>query len=110
METKESITQSSCSGREPFALQVLDDSMMPEFAVGNIIVIDPEAVVKNGSFVLATYQGKYIFRQLHIDNQRYFLTALNPQYPDLPIRGLEDIHGIIIQGGGLRRKDRKRYD
>ena len=110
-ETKESLTNSSCSAQEPFALQVLDDSMQPEFQAGNIIIIDPEAVVRDGSFVLAKYQDEYIFRQLSMKADVFSLTALNKDkdYPDLPISGMSDIHGVIVQGGGVRRKDRKHY-
>ena len=108
-ETKESLTNSSCSAQEPFALQVLDDSMQPEFQIGHVIIIDPEAVVRDGSFVLAKYQDEYIFRQLSMKNEVFKLTALNKKYPDLPISGLDAIHGVITQGGGVRRKDRKRY-
>ena len=34
-------TEGSCSENEPYALQVIDDSMEPEFAKGCVIVIDP---------------------------------------------------------------------
>ena len=37
---------SSCSKAEPFVLQVLGDSMIPEFQDGVVIVIDPEGVVQ----------------------------------------------------------------
>ena len=108
--TKESLTGSSCSAQDQFVLQVLDDSMLPEFDIGNIIVIDPEAVVRDECFVFAKYDDEYIFRQLSIKDDVYTLTALNKNYPDLPIAGISDIHGVIVQGGGVRRKDRKRYD
>ena len=54
----------SCAADEPFALQVLGDSMEPEFAHGCIIVIDPAGVIQNGSFVMAEVNGEHIFRQL----------------------------------------------
>ncbi len=60
-------------GNEPFALQVLGDSMAPEFENGHIIVIDPEAVVKDGAFVFAVHDGEYIFRQLQIKDDKYYL-------------------------------------
>jgi len=97
-------------GNEPFALQVLGDSMAPEFENGHIIVIDPEAVVKDGAFVFAVHDGEYIFRQLQIKDDKYYLKPLNPQYATLEIPGLEAVRGVITQGGGLRRHQRKRYD
>ncbi len=102
-------TESSC-GNEPFALQVLGDSMEPEFKNGYVIVIDPEAVVKDGSFVFAVHNEEYIFRQLKIDGDKYYLQPLNNKYPVLEIPGLEAVQGVVTQGGGLRRRERKRYD
>ena len=106
----EILTESSCSGSDPFALQVLGDSMEPEFKNGDIIVIDPDGVVKNGSFVFAVYQEEYIFRQLVIEDEAYYLKPLNPNYPTVQIDGLQAVHGLIVSGGGTRRKQRKRYD
>lgn len=96
-------------GNELFALRVLGDSMIPEFQEGHIIIIDKDAVVKNGSYVLAVYQEEYIFRQLLIDEQRYFLKPLNDNYPTLEINGLDDIKGVIVQRSGTRRKEQKHY-
>ena len=102
--------ESSCSGNEPFALQVLGDSMEPEFEHGCVVVIDPDAVVNDGSYVLAMHEGEYIFRQLVIAEARYFLKPLNERYDTLEIPGMGAVHGVIVQKGGRRRKDRKRYD
>jgi SOS-response transcriptional repressor LexA len=98
----------SCGG-EPFALRVLGDSMLPEFKEGDIIVIEPDGVVRDGSYVLAMHQNEYIFRQIVIEDQRYYLKPLNDHYPTVEIPDLQAIHGVITQGGGIRRKDRKRY-
>lgn len=99
----------TCTKREAFALLVLGDSMMPEFKDGNVIVIDPEMPPRNGSFVFAKHNGEYIFRQLEIDNNKYFLKPLNPIYPTLEIPDLKSVEGVIISGGGTRRRDRKSY-
>lgn len=99
----------TCTKREAFALLVLGDSMMPEFKDGNVIVIDPEAEIKNNSFVFAKHQEEYIFRQLEIKNNKYFLKPLNPTYPTLEIPDLKSVEGVIISGGGTRRRDRKSY-
>lgn len=99
---------SSC-GREAFALQVLGDSMLPEFQEGHIIIIDPDAVVENGSYVLAKHEGEYIFRQLVIEDNHYFLKPLNEKYPTLSISSLDAIQGVIVQRAGKRRKEHKHY-
>ena len=44
----------SCAGGESFALMVLGHSMAPEFQEGEIIIIEPEGLAKDGSFVLDT--------------------------------------------------------
>jgi SOS-response transcriptional repressor LexA len=99
-------------GSEPFALRVLGDSMEPEFKEGHVIIIDPDAVVHDGAYVFAVdgIDGdEYIFRQLKIEGNQYSLVPLNDNYPSIPISGLEQVHGVIIQGGGLRRSERKSY-
>lgn len=101
---------SSCSEAEPFALQVLGDSMEPEFKDGCIIIIDPAGVVEHGSYVLAIQGDEFIFRQLRKDGDRLYLKALNESYPNLPLPGgMDDVKGVIVQQAGRRRKDRKFY-
>lgn len=109
---KQNMTEgSSCSEAEPFALQVIDDSMEPEFERGCIIIIDPTGVVRDGAYVFAVdNKAEYIFRQLRIENGRYILTALNVHYPPLVISGIEQIEGVITQRAGKRRSYHKRYD
>ena len=109
---KQNLTQgSSCSESEPFALQVIDDSMQPEFEAGCIIIIDPTGIVRDGAYVFAVdNKGEYIFRQLRIENGRYILSALNANYPPLVISGIEQIEGVITQRAGKRRSYHKRYD
>jgi SOS-response transcriptional repressor LexA len=103
-------TGSSCSNADPFALQVLGNSMEPEFPDQCIVIIDPAGVVSDGSYVFATYNGEYIFRRLKIENGEYFLVPENDKYETLSIPGIEAVHGKIIQRAGTRRKDRKRYE
>jgi DNA polymerase V len=96
-------------GNEPFALRVLGDSMEPEFREGHIIIIEPDGVIQNGSFVLAVYQEEYIFRQLVMDDKQYFLKPLNDKYPTVEIPSLEAVKGVITQRAGKRRKEHKHY-
>ncbi|RKZ37520.1 MAG: S24 family peptidase [Gammaproteobacteria bacterium] len=94
---------------EPFALSVLGDSMIPEFVEGHIIIIEPGGALENGSYVFAVYENEYIFRQLLIENEQYFLKPLNDKYPTLKISGLDMIKGVITQRAGTRRKEHKYY-
>lgn len=101
---------SSCSESEPFALRVLGDSMLPEFKEGVIIIIDPAGAVRDGSYVIANHNDELIFRQLRIQDEKYFLQPLNDLYDTVEISGLEAVQGVITQQAGTRRKDRKHYD
>ena len=100
---------SSCSESEPFALRVLGDSMLPEFAEGVIIIIDPAGAIRDGSYVMAEVKNEYIFRQLRIVDDKYFLQPLNDLYDTVEISGQDDIKGVITQQAGKRRKDRIHY-
>jgi SOS-response transcriptional repressor LexA len=101
---------SSCSGAEPFALQVVGDSMEPEFKDGAIIVVDPDAVAEHGSYVIAAQGDDYIFRQLVVERGEMSLRALNDAYPSMPLPGgVNGIKGVVVQQAGRRRRDRKHY-
>jgi DNA polymerase V len=86
-----------CSGGEAFALRVLGDSMAPEFVEGEIIIIEPDGALRDGSFVLAQPDGEWIFRQLVRRGDGWSLCALNPAYPEQPLPDLAAIHGVVIQ-------------
>lgn len=86
-----------CQAREPFVLMVLGESMLPEFAEGEVIVIDPEGSARDGSYVLAWHNGEHIFRQLRIVEGEWFIAPLNPAWPTEKIAGREAIKGVIIQ-------------
>ena len=99
-----------CSGAESFALMVLGDSMEPEFVEGDIIVIEPEGLAVEGSYVMAWLADEWIFRQLVGREGDWKLQALNPNYPTASIPDLSVIKGVIIQKSKPgRRKALKRY-
>lgn len=101
---------SNCAAAEPFALMVLGDSMEPEFVERDIIVIEPEGLATDGSYVLAWLDDEYIFRQLVKHGEKWLLHPLNPAYPDAEIAGLDAVRGVIIQKSKPgRRKEAKRY-
>ena len=84
----------ACSGAESFALMVLGDSMAPEFAEGDVIVIEPEGLATDGSFVLAQHGGEWIFRQLVAAGDAWRLRPLNPAYPTLDLPDLAAVRWI----------------
>lgn len=89
-----------CSGGESFALRVLGSDMAPEFNEGDIIIVEPDGALKDGSFVLAQHDGGWILRQLLRHGAAWALHALNPartDLPDLPLADLAAVHGVVIQ-------------
>jgi DNA polymerase V len=102
-------TAGGCSSSEPFALRVLGDSMAPEFEHGVIIIVDPSAVVEDGSYVVAKHEDEYLFRQLRIEQGRHYLVALQEDHRRLEIPGLGAIVGVVVQRAGRRRSQRKHY-
>ena len=88
---------SACASGEPYALMVLGDSMQPEFEEGEIIVVEPEGLARDGSFVVAYHNDEYTFRQLQIKDGRHYLAALNPNYPVEEIASIDAVKGVVIQ-------------
>jgi DNA polymerase V len=101
---------SDCSGAEVFALQVLGQSMAPEFEEGDIIVVEPEGALRDGSFVLAQLDGEWIFRQLRREGALWRLQALNPAFAARPLPDLGAVRGVVIQKARPgRRRAAKSY-
>lgn len=96
------LATSACASGEPYALMVLGDSMLPEFEPGEIIVIEPEGVARDGSFVIAYLEqeakeeDRHIFRQLVKHEEGWMLKPLNPLYPNIAIDSLSVVKGVII--------------
>ena len=61
---------SGCASAEPFALQVLGNSMAPEFSEGCVVIVDPGAPLCHGAFVVAEHGDGVILRQLNIRSAR----------------------------------------
>ena len=102
-------TMTGCAGSEPFALQVIGDSMEPEFVAGAIVIVEPTSSYHDGYFVVAAHDGDFLLRRLRIDDGHWWLDALNDTYPALAIPGPSSVRGRVIERTGKRRKDRKRY-
>jgi DNA polymerase V len=99
-----------CSGAESFALMVLGDSMAPEFTDGDVVVVEPEGLARDGSFVIVHVDGEWTFRQLVATAGAWSLRALNPAYPARPLPDLSQIRGVVIQKSRPgRRRVTKRY-
>lgn len=100
---------SGCTDSEPFALQVLGDSMEPEFQHGIVVVAEPGALLESGCYVIALHEDGYLLRQLVRDDGRWYLKALNPRYATHELTSLSAVRGRVIQRAGRRRAERKSY-
>ena len=97
--------QSQCASSEPFALQVLGDSMEPEFPDRCIVVIEPGDHAVDGAYVFVEVEGVRWFRQYRKDSTGIErLTAINSLYPEIILYDVDwQILGLITQRN-IRRK------
>jgi SOS-response transcriptional repressor LexA len=99
-----------CSGAEPFALRVIGDSMAPEFADGDVVVVEPDGHAADGSFVIAQVGGEWMLRMLRVADGRLSLRTLDPADPPIELPGPAAIRGVVIQKSKPgRRRAAKRY-
>jgi DNA polymerase V len=99
-----------CAGAEAFALLVLGDSMAPEFVQGEVIVVEPHGLVRDGSYVVAQAGGEWTLRQLVAGHAGWTLRALNPAYPETVLADLSAVRGVVIQKSRPgRRRALKHY-
>jgi SOS-response transcriptional repressor LexA len=102
--------EGDCAGAEPFALMVLGDSMAPEFADGDVIVVEPEGLAADGAYVIAEVHDGWTLRQLVRTGSGWQLRALNGAYPATAIADLATVRGVVIQKSRPgRRSTLKRY-
>ncbi len=122
----------TCSTSSLFALQVLDESMAPEFKPGHVVVVDSSARLKPGSFVLArvvrnesestsvarlssvnkpTATELGVLRRWQpVDGQNVVLEALNRSWANETVdMRCVNVLGVVIQRAARRRKDRTHY-
>ncbi len=84
--------------RHTYALRVEGDSMEPRFPSGAILIVEPEAEPKNGSFVIARQNGsEATFKQLILDGGMWFLRPVNPRYPIMQLGEESVICGVVKQ-------------
>lgn len=84
--------------RHTYALRVEGDSMEPRFPNGAILIVEPEAEAKSGSFVIMRQNGTdATFKQLVHDGGRWFLKPVNPRYPILQLSEDAVLCGVVKQ-------------
>jgi SOS-response transcriptional repressor LexA len=83
--------------KEVFSLRVEGDSMTPEFAHGDLVVVDPHAAWENGNFVIALRDNETIFKQYKVYGKTAVLKPLNPKYDDIVLTEEIQILGRVIR-------------
>ncbi len=88
---------SECGSSEPYALQVTDNSMEPEFPKDCIVIVDPSGTCHDGQYIFIEYDGVRWFRRFSIVDGQKYLLALNSDYPEIKLDDSYDVIGIIVQ-------------
>ncbi|HKB60058.1 MAG TPA: S24 family peptidase [Gallionellaceae bacterium] len=84
--------------RHTYALRVEGDSMEPRFPNGAILIVEPEAEAKNGSYVIVRQNGTdATFKQLVHDGGRWYLKPVNPRYPIMELAEDAVLCGVVKQ-------------
>lgn len=82
--------------RHTYALKVRGDSMEPLFQEGMILIIEPDAEPKHGSYVIVKNgDEEATFKQLIKDGPDWFLKPLNPRFPIKPFTSDMEICGVV---------------
>lgn len=86
-------------GTNAFALRVQGDSMEPVFPNGSVIIVDPSAEPRHGSYVVVRLDEaeQATFKQLVFDGGTRYLKPLNPRYPLMEIRESATVCGVVRQ-------------
>lgn len=92
-------------GKNAFALQIKDESMMPEFRINDVIIVDPDTSPKPGDFVVALIEGEQEvivrkYKQLSASKEveQFELIALNQDWADIRV-GPSEMQAQIIGCG-----------
>ena len=90
---------------QTYALTVVGESMFNpsgewSFREGEIIFVDPEREPQHRNFVVVrmTNENTATFKRLIIDNEKKYLEALNPSWPNriIPVNGDAVFCGVVI--------------
>lgn len=92
-------------GKNAFALQIKDESMMPEFRINDVIIVDPDTSPKPGDFVVALIDGdqevivrKYKQLSASKETPQFELIALNEDWANVRV-GFNELQAQIVGCG-----------
>jgi len=91
-----------CS-EETFVLRVQGVSMEPKFHEGDLIFVDPDAAPVHGKYVVVQLDesNEATFKQLIVEENRQYLKALNPDWPNriIEVNAAATICGVVVFKG-----------
>ena len=77
---------------------IQNDTMEPEFLVGDNILVDPEKAPDSGSYIIAKIGSEVTLKQYIVDGSNLFLKPLNNRYPIQDMTGIEfQIIGVVVE-------------
>ena len=81
-----------------FAVHVADNLMEPEFKEGDIVVIDPQATVWHGRFVIVMFHGESnpVLRRYFCEGKRCYFITLDKQMPAVMQNETSEIYGVVV--------------
>ncbi|HHS8321926.1 TPA: helix-turn-helix domain-containing protein [Legionella anisa] len=84
---------------DAFALKMLNDSMVPEFRINDVLVIDPSITPEPGNYVAVKIQNKLgiiicQYKKLSYTSPEFELLTLNDNWPNIKVSN--DLEGKII--------------
>lgn len=80
-------TETDVKSKNVFALRVKGESMMPEFSEGEVIIVNPDAEIVPGNFVVAKKdEEEATFKQLQKIGKTLFLHPLNSKYQNIELK------------------------
>lgn len=85
-----------------FALRVKGSAMETLFPEGTLLVVDPEQVIRDKSFVVVHLENEAeaLFKQILLDGAHCYLQSLNPYLNKLepvPLNETDRIIGVVVQ-------------
>ncbi len=102
MKDNEHILTDAKVGINAYALTMKDASMEPQFTKNTILIIDPDKIPRDRSFVIAIIKDypEVIFRQLLIDGPYQYLKPISPDFDRFKMSLLDKrdkISGVLVQ-------------
>ena len=99
-------SEDACASAEPFVLMVIGSSMAPEFEEGDVIVVEPGGLARDGSYVVAFAGGDWTLRRVQACGPAWRLVALDARWPATDVPDLACVRGVVIQRSTPGRRER----